>query len=601
MKIAIALKQGVLALCVPSRFSFTASHRLQNSWRTKARHEIDCHDKELNLSRLWIGSVLHRSFASVAVFCGILLLLTAPALAQRRAVSPVAMPPCSPTGGPNGGYGSTADLSTTSTAVSGATDPHWTVNSHLAYHLLTPAQIPGAWNPGTNWLQPNVAPLPDSGASAGYYTYQIQFDIPQCVDTSDLVLTGEYWADNWVTSFQVNSFIGPTCMPANDDCFAIGHGTAFTIPASALVPLPAHNTMTIIVYNFGSWTGLSVNATLTGDCSGSGVNGTTNQCGNLKVCKVAGPGVASGTPFTFNYTSAHASGSASIPAGPAPGGFCKLSTSVPDGTFVNLAEILPAGDIVSSIDAEPPGRLVNSNLGAGTSRVRIGPGVTEVTYTDENQKEETGYLEICKQYTGQTTTAPPQFATFNITPGSAGPVVVPVGACSPALEVPAGTVTIIEVPIAGSMMASCSTIPASDQVSCVPATWTDTVTVAAGNIPNQTIAFITNSPANSTGCTGTTTGFTLTASPSAVTVNQGSTATSTITVTPCGPVAVSATLSASGLPAGVTASFSPNPTTGTSVVTFTASTSATLGAFTVTITGTSGPDTASTPIALTVN
>jgi hypothetical protein len=61
-------------------------------------------------------------------------------------------------------------------------------------------------------------------------------------------------------------------------------------------------------------------------------------------------------------------------------------------------------------------------------------------------------------------------------------------------------------------------------------------------------------------------------------------------------------LAASGLPAGVTASFSPTSTTGTSsALTLAASTTATLGAATVTITGTGGGLTRTTSISLTVN
>ena len=102
-------------------------------------------------------------------------------------------------------------------------------------------------------------------------------------------------------------------------------------------------------------------------------------------------------------------------------------------------------------------------------------------------------------------------------------------------------------------------------------------------------------------------GFTVGASPSSVSVTQGSTATSTITVTSVSGFSSATTLSASGLPNGVTASFSPNPVTPpangsvTSTLTFTASSSATLGTSTVTITGTSGSITSSTTIALTVN
>jgi subtilase family serine protease len=95
--------------------------------------------------------------------------------------------------------------------------------------------------------------------------------------------------------------------------------------------------------------------------------------------------------------------------------------------------------------------------------------------------------------------------------------------------------------------------------------------------------------------------FTLSASPSSVTVTQGSSGTSTITVTDVGGFTGSVTLAASGLPSGVTAAFGTNPTTGTSVLTLTASSTATTGSATVTITGTSGTLTATTTVALTVN
>src|SRR5205823_5711351 len=82
------------------------------------------------------------------------------------------------------------------------------------------------------------------------------------------------------------------------------------------------------------------------------------------------------------------------------------------------------------------------------------------------------------------------------------------------------------------------------------------------------------------------------ASPSTVNVQQGSTATSTITVTSQNGFNSATTLSASGLPSGVTATFSPNPVTppangsATSTLAFTASSSAASGTSTVTVTGT---------------
>jgi subtilase family serine protease len=95
--------------------------------------------------------------------------------------------------------------------------------------------------------------------------------------------------------------------------------------------------------------------------------------------------------------------------------------------------------------------------------------------------------------------------------------------------------------------------------------------------------------------------FTLSDSPTSLTVTQGSSGTSTITVHDVNGFSGSVTLAASGLPSGVTATFGTNPTTGTSVLTLTASSTATTGTSTVTITGTSGSLTATTTLALTVS
>ena len=108
------------------------------------------------------------------------------------------------------------------------------------------------------------------------------------------------------------------------------------------------------------------------------------------------------------------------------------------------------------------------------------------------------------------------------------------------------------------------------------------------------------------GTTGTP-DFTIGASPSSVAVNQGANATSTITITSLNGFNSATTLSASGLPSGVTAAFSTNPVTppangsAASTLTLTASSSATTGTATVTITGTSGSTTHTTTISLTVN
>ena len=94
--------------------------------------------------------------------------------------------------------------------------------------------------------------------------------------------------------------------------------------------------------------------------------------------------------------------------------------------------------------------------------------------------------------------------------------------------------------------------------------------------------------------------FSLSASPASLSVTQGTSGSSTITVTPSGGFTGAVTLSNSALPSGVTATFGTNPTTGTSVLTFTASGTATTGTSTITITGVSGSLTHTTSISLTI-
>jgi kumamolisin len=83
--------------------------------------------------------------------------------------------------------------------------------------------------------------------------------------------------------------------------------------------------------------------------------------------------------------------------------------------------------------------------------------------------------------------------------------------------------------------------------------------------------------------------FSLSASPSSVSVAQGSSGSSTITVSVVNGFDSAVTFSASGLPSGVTAGFGTNPVTGagTSLLTFTVASSTVTGTYAITIKGTS--------------
>jgi subtilase family serine protease len=121
-----------------------------------------------------------------------------------------------------------------------------------------------------------------------------------------------------------------------------------------------------------------------------------------------------------------------------------------------------------------------------------------------------------------------------------------------------------------------------------------TVTASGGGITHATtvtLAVTTVSAGN----------FTLSASPTSVTIARGSQGGATrITIAPSGGFTGSVALSANGLASGVTASFSPNPATTKSTLTLKASATATTGKSTVTITGVSGALSHSTTISVKV-
>jgi subtilisin family serine protease/subtilisin-like proprotein convertase family protein len=97
--------------------------------------------------------------------------------------------------------------------------------------------------------------------------------------------------------------------------------------------------------------------------------------------------------------------------------------------------------------------------------------------------------------------------------------------------------------------------------------------------------------------------FSIAVTPTSGAVNPGSSLTATVNTTTTVGAPQSVTLSASGLPSGVTASFSPSTITsgGSATLTISAGSAAAPGVYTVTITGTGSVTTQSTAYTLTVN
>ena len=138
-----------------------------------------------------------------------------------------------------------------------------------------------------------------------------------------------------------------------------------------------------------------------------------------------------------------------------------------------------------------------------------------------------------------------------------------------------------------------STLTLTASSTATAGTSSVTITGTSGTLVHTAAVSLTVSAASSPN-------FTLTDSPASVSVAEGSHGATTVTIHPTGGFTGAVTLSATGMGAGTTAAFGTNPATGTSVLTFTSSSTATTGTFTVTITGTSGSLTQTTTVTLVV-
>lgn len=104
-------------------------------------------------------------------------------------------------------------------------------------------------------------------------------------------------------------------------------------------------------------------------------NGGQGTAGQLKICKIAGPGVAVGTNFNFTATSTSSSVSQTyaVPAGPAAdGGYCVVdSTTFPTGATVRVAENLNLLFYAVSRAVTPSGAKGGSSIVATLAELHL--------------------------------------------------------------------------------------------------------------------------------------------------------------------------------------------------------------------------------------
>jgi subtilase family serine protease len=191
-----------------------------------------------------------------------------------------------------------------------------------------------------------------------------------------------------------------------------------------------------------------------------------------------------------------------------------------------------------------------------------------------------------------------------------------IAAATPTLSLNQGasTSTTISVSDADGFSGSVTLALASALPSGVTASWSTNPTTGSSVLtlrasatapPGTATLTITGTSGKLTATTNVTIAvhtptFLLSSSSTALQVSLSGSTTSTITVTPEYGFTGSVNLAVSGLPGGVTASFSPNPATGATILTVMASSSALGGTSTLTITGTSGKLTETTTLSLSV-
>lgn len=280
--------------------------------------------------------------------------------------------------------------------------------------------------------------------------------------------------------------VGSNVISWTGGALALGQASCtFTVPVtqSNYAQCPA------TLRNVGSSTVASAsNITNVTQLDASGVNAQLSvECGKnislLKVCKVAGDGVAIGAPFTFDA----GGNTVTVPAGPAPKGYCQVvvSQGFPTGVPVIVKENINNNVFtVTAISATPAASQTSVDLAQATIGVTLGAGVSEVTFTNKRTK---GFIEICKKVSGLP------YGSYTFTVNGAGSYTVPANACLPPIEVDAGVVSITETSVGPFVISACDTFPAA-QCTVNSNQHSVDVNVVGGDVSTQTVVNITNSP-----------------------------------------------------------------------------------------------------------
>ncbi len=209
--------------------------------------------------------------------------------------------------------------------------------------------------------------------------------------------------------------------------------------------------------------------------------------GELKVCKTSSTPQFQGRPFSFALNGGPAF---SIEAGAPTAPVCSLPVTFTQGTRVLVEELAMTNVVVAAI-AVSDGRGADIDPGGRSATAVVGPGTTVVTFDNEPAPvPQLGWVEICKDAEGPDVAGLFEFEVS--APGFTAAASAYVGQCTAPLEVPAGYVTIEELPRAGFELYTIDVEPAERLVGANLINRTLTVEVPVGDPSTETQVHFVN-------------------------------------------------------------------------------------------------------------
>jgi uncharacterized membrane protein len=421
-----------------------------------------------------------------------------------------------------------------------------------------------------------------TGTHSGYISLLTQYDTPASGGTGQTIGNGTFDGLFQIVPSPGND--GSTIDDTQIQAELLAQISAGHLPGPLLDAAGNVNTLYMIYFPPGKVITLSGSTSCVagGFCAYHGTTSNTFQSKNLLYgvqpdMQSGGCSVGCGTSSVFgNYTSV---------------GSHELTEAITDAD-VGIATVFgPPLAWYDMVDNAEIGDLCNGQQGA-----YVANGTTYTIQLEFSNAANNCVLPPPAPSPNFTLSASP--ASLTVTQGSSGNstiTVTPSGGFTGSVNLSAsGLPSGVTTTFGTNPTTSTSVVTLAASGTATTGTFTVTITGTSGTLTHTTTISLTVKAVTSPN-------FSLSASPSSVTVVQGNSGNTTISVTPSGGFTGSVSLSASGLPSGVTASFGTNPTTSTSVLTFTASATATTGTATVTITGTSGALSHSTTVTLTVN